>query len=242
MKEAYKENGTNKKKSNAKYWLFVARFFGVFVLLFIAAFIYHKVTKMIPSEHFDDQMITIQTKDMSKSSSLSFREFGYYILVMEKDVQETACAYDPKQPSSYWNLYIGSEDNKVGYVRNLAKEYAVSYAVRDLIYEEEAEKAGFQMDTQQREDAEMDGRDMLSDFFSEEKLAAVGMDEEAFLQMAVRVANGQAYITYLVDQGYSPEELEVGGSYYEKLLEQYQTEVNQSIYDEIIFGSITVNQ
>ena len=47
MKEAYKENGTNKKKSNAKYWLFVARFFGVFVLLFIAAFIYHKVTKFL---------------------------------------------------------------------------------------------------------------------------------------------------------------------------------------------------
>ena len=51
-------------------------------------------------EHLNDIVVTVGEQPVT------LREFGYYIAKMEKDVQEKALIYNPKDPMEYWNVHF----------------------------------------------------------------------------------------------------------------------------------------
>ena len=46
----------------------------------------------------------------------------------------------------------------------------------------------------------------------------------------------------LSENGYTNEELELKGTYYEKLREQYSISVNEKLWDKVKFGNITLDK
>ena len=77
-------------------------------------------------EHLNDIVVTVGEQ------SVTLREFGYYIAKMEKDVQEKALIYNPKDPMEYWNVHFSAGLDS-GYMFEYAWNYAVADCVCDLI-------------------------------------------------------------------------------------------------------------
>ena len=73
------------------------------LLLLVCYLFYSKWQKekniFVYEEHLDDIVVTVGKQ------SVTLREFGYYIAKMEKDVQEKALMYNPKDPMDYWNVH-----------------------------------------------------------------------------------------------------------------------------------------
>ena len=76
------------------------------ILLLVCYIFYMKWQKekniFVYEEHLNDIVVTVGEQ------SVTLREFGYYIAKMEKDVQEKALIYNPKDPMEYWNVHFSA--------------------------------------------------------------------------------------------------------------------------------------
>ena len=71
----------------------------IVILLLVCYWLYSKWQKekniFVYEEHLDDIVVTVGEKPVT------LREFGYYIVKMESDVQEKALIYNPQDPTEY---------------------------------------------------------------------------------------------------------------------------------------------
>ncbi len=223
-----------KKKTGKKNLIVVVIFFSVFVLIGAGLFVYNTVTRFSYEKHLEDAVISIDDEQ------ITLREFGYYILLMERDTQVDACIYDSENPTNYWNLYIGTY-GEVGYIRELSKEAAVNYCMRDHIYLKLMQDNAYQFSKEELETMEQEGYEQLS-CFTKEQLDAVGLSEEAFLEQALQVSMVHEYLKSFTEEGISALELDVEGEYYEQLKATYSIQVDEELLHHLSFGSITVNR
>lgn len=230
----------NKQSDNRKNWLIVTVFFGSMFAILISTFVVRQLRRFHIEDHWNDEVIAVTSLQGEERNSYSLSEFGYYILVMERDIQQTANIYDSEDPTSYWNIYIGDEQQGNAYVRVLSKQYAINFAKRDLLYELQMKKEGFSVTEEKKQEIEAKISELKS-CFTNEQFQRVGMSQESFEEMARRVENIQAYMTELTIRGVAVENLETDGTYYEELLASYEISENNEIFSQLVFGSISVN-
>lgn len=110
------------------------------ILLLVCYIFYMKWQKekniFVYEEHLNDIVVTVGEQ------SVTLREFGYYIAKMEKDVQEKALIYNPKDPMEYWNVHFSAGLDS-GYMFEYAWNYAVADCICDLIFEKKAMEEGY---------------------------------------------------------------------------------------------------
>lgn len=223
-----------KTKTGKRNLVVVVLFFGIFLLIGAGLFVYNTVTRFSYDKYLEDAVVSIDDE------KITLREFGYYILLMERDTQMDAYVYDPENPTNYWNLYIGT-DGEVGYIRELSKQAALDYCIRDHIYLKLMEESAYRFSKEELEVMEQEGYEQLS-CFTMEQLDAVGLSEEAFLELALKVSMVHDYVKKLSDEGIAGIELEVRGEYYEQLKKDYSIWVNDKLLSHLSFGSISVNR
>lgn len=87
-------------------------------------------------EHLEDIVATVDQQ------AITLRELGYYIVKMEKMVQEQALIYNSDDPMEYWNMHL-SAGIYSGYMFEYAWDYALADCICDLIFEKMAREEGY---------------------------------------------------------------------------------------------------
>lgn len=206
------------------------------IFLCILGFIYIKqgTGKFDYSEHLDETAFEIN------DSRITLKEASYYVMVIESNVNGFAVQYNEKDPKRYWNIYLNNGENKSNFLSSQAKEDMKAACIRDAIYYMEAENAGISLSEQEKSD-------VMDDAYDQEKLMTgkmievTGYDYKDLYKALEKIATVKKYINTLMENGYTEEQLDVGGEYYEKLKNSYNVWENEDMWEKITLGTITVN-
>ncbi len=211
----------------------------VIILLAILSFIYissdnREYNKFKFNENLDKMAFEIN------DTTITLKEAAYYILVIESNINAVAIQYDSDNPRAYWNIYMNDGGNRSNFLSGQAKEDAMAACIRDGIYYIEAQKAGIEL-------SEEEGKQCIEDALSQEKLLTgkqlevTRYEYEDMYYIIKKIAIIKKYMAVLMEEGYSEEELDVGGEYYEELKESYDIVINDEIWEEISLGELTIN-
>ncbi len=187
------------------------------------------------ADHTGDTAIVLSGFD--GQASMSVGELAWYILRMERAVNEQARLYNAEDPTAYWKLRISKQD-EASYIYEMAKDTVEDYAARDLIYEKEAEAAGFIPDDGELQAVRYEAeREWLK--MTEREVSATGLTTELIESAMKREKTAAAYMNSLQEQGIGG--VDVGGSYYAVLKAKYQPLLSKEVGEQLRLGKITVN-
>ena len=211
----------------------------IVVLVFVSSIlIYRHVKRFDYGESLNDIVLTIE------DTSINLRELTYYIIEVEKTGQQYALIYDEENPLSYWNMYMNGDES--GYVTDLAKRAAVDFCIRDNIYYKEAVAAGFELTEEELSDIRYDAQNYYELMTNRQREVSCLLPDDLLLIMTKETL-AHKYIAYLADNDESGTldsimlKYDVGGTYFEGLLNKYSITQNDEILDEVRVGFITVN-
>ena len=186
--------------------------------------------ELIYAEALDMVAVTVDEVE------LTLRDIAVYIAYQEKTVQKDAVIYDYEKPHKYWNTYTNQY-----FVRSLAEKAVRNMAVHDEIFYRMALEEGLVLD--EREEAYLlnEQQDFLMDL-SEEQIGRLGVTEEDLLSSMRKIALANKYQSILAQSnGLYYEDYDYTGAVYELILEEHKVKVDESVWDRIAVGNITVN-
>ncbi len=228
-------NDKKKKNKDLSKWYLIAI---VAIIVSIVAFAVirsenKKNNAFVFQENLDENVITID------DTNIKLKEAAYYIMVIESNVNEFALEYDTKNPYAYWNLYLNDGTNS-NFLRVEAKQNALDACIRDGIYYEEAKKQGIKLDEKEKKQC---GEDAESQFnvLTGKQQQVTSYKLADMYSIIVKIAIIKKYMSILMDEGYTEEELDFGGDYYEDVKSGYNVEINNDIWDEVNLGKLTIN-
>ncbi|MCR5250495.1 MAG: hypothetical protein K6E50_07815 [Lachnospiraceae bacterium] len=188
------------------------------------------------TEHLSESAILLTAAD-GQTESMDLSELSWYILRMEREVDEKARIYDPNDPTAYWKLRISNYE-EASYIAEIAKKTVLEAAQRDLVYATAAKSAGARLDEEAKRSVFLEAeRDWLG--MSQREKDATGLTLEKLRAVEEQERLARMYVEYLAGEG--TEGLEEGGSYYEKLCEEYGVRVDEDVTEPIRVGHVTVN-
>ena len=210
----------------------------VTVIAFLFVYYSHKNEPFVYEEHLEEKVFTISEGKQSKyTMTIDLQEMTYYVINVEGDIHEMAIQYNSDNPDAYWRV-----KRKGTYtMRQYAKELAFDSCVRDNIYYIEALKAGVELTEEERMMAKKDAKTILENASAKWlQVSDFTIDVLYYIEEKLYIAS--KYVNKLSENGYTNEELELKGTYYEKLREQYSISVNEKLWDKVKFGNITLDK
>ena len=187
------------------------------------------------SGHCGDRALAVSAD--GRETEMSVGELSWYIIRMERAVNEQALRYNADDPKAYWKLRISNRD-EASYIYELAKDTVTDYATRDLIYAREAEAAGFVPDAEEMQKIRYEAeREWLK--LTEREKSATGLDADTLQRAMERERTAAAYMRSLGEEG--TEGVDVGGAYYASLKERYQVDMLPELEGQLRLGMITIN-
>jgi hypothetical protein len=220
-------------KNHTDRWIF-----GTVCVIFlcILGFLYisQGMGDFIYSEHLED--VAFKVDDME----ITLKEASYYVMVIESNINDTALKYNANDPKRYWNIYMNDGENKSNFLGDQAKEAMELSCVRDAVYFQEAEKAGIELTSEEKSEIMSDAKDQEK-LMTGKMLEVTGYDYADMYAALEKIAVVKKYINTLMEDGYTEEQLDVDGEYYEKIKGEYDIWVNEDMWDEVQLGSVTIN-
>ena len=208
----------------------------VVIFLCILGFMYVNSGRgeFIYNEHLEDAAFKVNERE------ITLKEASYYVMVIESNINEAALQYNVNNPKRYWNIYMNDGENRSNFLCDQAEEDMKASCVRDAIYYMEAQNAGVKLSKQEQSD-------VMDDAYEQEKLMTgkmlevTGYEYSDLYQIMEKIAIVKKYLNTLMEKGYTEEQLDVGGEYYEELKSGYSVWVNEDMWEKITLGSVTVN-
>ena len=65
--------------------------------------------------------------------------------------------------------------------------------------------------------------------------------KEDMIKVLTKIQYAKEYVSDLMDEGYTEEELDTGGSKYEEIENKYHPKSNDNVWDNITIGKVTIN-
>lgn len=193
----------------------------------------NKRNEFIFNEHLDD--VVLKVSDDSNVVEISFQELAYYIINVEGDINDMAHQYNSDNLNAYWNVKLGKG---VYTTRQYAKELVIDKCVMDNIYYIEAMKNNITLTEEEEKLASEDARLILKNLTSRQ-MDVADYDYEDLYNLMVKLYITSKYVNTLSKDGYTMEELELKGSYYEKLKKNYSYKVDD-LWEQVKLGNLTV--
>ena len=223
-------------KKEVRTFLLIIISFLVVMALYIT---FDRLTKFDYEKNLDTIVVTVD------QTNISLKEITYYIMLVERTGNEYAGQYNENNLTEYWGLYMNQGD-ETGYVTDLAKQAALDYCIRDNIYAMEAGKAGITLNQVEIAELREDTENAFLAMNSREKEVS-GLSQEELQIIMEKECLSHKYMSILA-QNYKDGALEamtlvydVGGSYYNELLEKYPVSLNEKIWKNVKVGHITIN-
>lgn len=185
------------------------------------------------SDHLADIAITVDDDEVT------LKEAAYYIMVIESNINAMALEYNSTSPQALWNVAM-SERGESGFVSERAKADLIDACVRDCIYYKEAYNAGITLTEEEKDECGEAAREQEK-YMTGKQVEVTSYTYTDMYDAVERVTLLKKYMEVLMEEGYSEEDLDVGGEYYEELKEKYDIEINDDLWEEIKLGEVTVN-
>lgn len=187
-------------------------------------------TDLVYAEALGEVAVTVDGVD------LTLRDIAVYIAYQEATVQKDAVVYDFENPSKYWNAYTNQY-----FVRSVAEKAVKDMAVHDEIFYRMALAEGLELDQREEDYLANEMQDFFMDL-SEEQFARLGVTREDIEQAMRKIALGNKCQSIVAQAaGLYYEDYDYTGVMYEKITEGHTIKINDSVWDRISVGSITVN-
>lgn len=206
----------------------------IFLCLLGFMYVRQGTGEFIYSDHLEETVFKVDNRE------ITLKEVSYYVMVIESNINDAALQYNPKDPKRYWNIYMNDGENRSNFLCDQAKEDMILSYIRDAIYYAEAQNAGIKLSEQER-------TDVMNDAYEQEKhmtgkmLDVTGYEYADFCQAIERIAIVKKYVNTLMEKGYTEEQLDIGGEYYEELRGRYYVWENEDVWEKINLGSVTIN-
>ena len=209
----------------------------VTIVLSLCAFfcIYYsnKKTEFVYNEHLKD--IALEVSDDESVMEITFQEIAYYIINVEGDIDDMAHQFNSDNLNAYWNVKL---DKGLYTTRKYAKDLVIDKCVMDNIYYIEAIKNNVTLTEREEELASEDARLILKNLTSRQ-MDAMDYSYEDLYNIMIKLYITSKYVNGLVEDGYTMEEIELKGSYYEELKKAYSYKVDD-IWESVKLGNLTV--
>nr|MBQ8251843.1 hypothetical protein [Lachnospiraceae bacterium] len=204
----------------------------------IDAFMKYK-NKFVYEEHLDDIALTVDER------SITLRELGYYVYTVEMQIDKQARLYNPEDPLDYWNTRFNNGVDGA-YISEMAREAVFGTCACDLIYEQMAAEAGYELSQEEKTSVEETAQKLYDNMSGEQK-RKTGMTLELAVEAGMRKALVLKFASEYFDDvdfngysGYREELVSYSGDYYKKeILSKHDVQYETKIYDEMKLGRIT---
>lgn len=210
----------------------------VFAIVSITVFllIHYKGGNFIYNEHLEESVLTVSYQnDTELTIDVNLQEMAYYIINVEGDIQEMAYQYDSDNPSKYWSVRVKTFYN----MRDYAKDLSMDTCIRDNVYYLEAVKSGMTLTEEEERLASEDAR-MIMKNLNGRQMGVADFTIDVLFNIEKKLHLATKYVNSLVENGYTMEELELEGSYYEELKELYIFSENEELWEKVKLGNLTV--
>lgn len=213
-------------------------FVSVVVLIIIGLFAFTQIrwnTRFTYADSLNETLFTY------KGGEAKLRDITYYIMIEEESVNEVAETYDAKNAKAYWNLYI---DNT--FVSDEAKQAALDYCVRDVLYAQIAREAGMKLTKEEETEIRKKAMNIVEGLTDKQK--ELGMTgDDIYKALENNKLADKLVLGFAKDQELTMEEA-VLSAYYginSKFFKTAKTDaeftLNESIWSEISLGELTIN-
>lgn len=223
--------------------------FGIILVIVLGILIYKSIDKFDYTKSLGDTVISISNNSVSGCEvNITLGEISYYIAEVEEVGQQTALIYNEKNPLQYWNLYFNENmTENSGYVTDIAKRSVITYCVRDNIYNLEMRLNNFHLDDEIMAEIEYDAENSYA-HLTQRQLDCMGMSLEEYKRVYIKEKKAHEYMIYMAKEDESSTPLEslvlkydVGGYYYDSLINHYTYKVNEKLWENVRIGHVTVN-
>lgn len=187
-------------------------------------------------DNLDKKVLTVASKDDdSQTVTISMQEMSYYIINIEGDMNDMATQYDSENPNSYWNIIL---EKGMYTMRDYAKDLTMDSCVRDNIYYLEAMQSGMKLTDEECKKAS-DNAKLILDNLTGRQMDISNYDYNDLYNIQLKVELAGKYANNLLENGYTKEELEISGEYYDELKEKYDI-VIEDIWDNVSLGELSI--
>lgn len=189
-----------------------------------------KRQKLSFPESLDLVVVTVDGKPVT------LREMAFYIAYEEGNMEDAAIIYNPDNTDEYWQLYINHT-----FLREQAKQTVVDMTIHDTLFYQMAAKEGVVLSEAEEQYLANEQQDFWSDL-TEEQRESLSVSEDTLDKTMRKMALAQKYQSILAEmEQVDYEDYSIGGTEYEKLLAQHTCELDETTWDRVPFGSITVD-
>lgn len=167
---------------------------------------------------------------------VTLREMAFYIAYEEGSMEDAAIIYNPDNTDEYWRLYTNHT-----FLREQAKRTVVDMTVHDTLFAQMAAEEGVVLSEAEEQYLANEQQDFWSDL-TEEQRESLSVSEDTLDETMRKMALAQKYQSILAEmEQVDYEDYSIGGTEYEKLLAQHTCELDETTWDRVPFGSITVD-
>lgn len=167
---------------------------------------------------------------------VTLREMAFYIAYEEGSMEDAAIIYNPDNTDEYWRLYTNHT-----FLREQAKQTVVDMTVHDTLFAQMAAEEGVVLSEAEEQYLANEQQDFWSDL-TEEQRESLSVSEDTLDETMRKMALAQKYQSILAEmEQVDYEDYSIGGTEYEKLLAQHTCELDETTWDRVPFGSITVD-
>ena len=167
---------------------------------------------------------------------VSLREMAFYIAYEEGSMEDAAIIYNPDNTDEYWQLYTNHT-----FLREQAKQTVLDMTVHDTLFSQMAAKEGVVLSEAEEQYLANEQQDFWSDL-TEEQRESLSVSEDTLDKTMRKMALAQKYQSILAEmEQVDYEDYSIGGTEYEKLLAQHTCKLDETTWERVPFGSITVD-
>ncbi len=167
---------------------------------------------------------------------VTLREMAFYIAYEEGSMEDAAIIYNPDNTDEYWRLYTNHT-----FLREQAKQTVVDMTVHDTLFAQMAAEEGIVLSEAEEQYLANEQQDFWSDL-TEEQRESLSVSEDTLDETMRKMALAQKYQSILAEmEQVDYEDYSIGGTEYEKLLAQHTCELDETTWNRVPFGSITVD-
>lgn len=166
---------------------------------------------------------------------LTLQELAFYIAYEEGQIEADAYIYNPEDTGEYWRIYTNHT-----FLRKEGKKTTMDMAIHDEIFYQLALAEGIELTEEEEEHLANDQYDFWSDL-EEEQRDALGVSEDVLKESMRKIALAEKYQYLLAEtQNKEYEAYSFTGTAYENMRKEHDCEIDESVWNRVNFGGITV--
>lgn len=200
-------------------------------LVCLVALFHNRATERISYfSHLEDVVVTVDNND------LTMADLAFYIMYYERQVQSQARIYDRKDSSKFWNAHTNHT-----FIRTTTKDSIIENVIHDEIFYRLALEENLTLDDEDEKALDFFITDFWEDLYDEQD-DLMTLDSDVINSQIKKACIAQKYQDKLAKEvGPTFAAYSFDGYYYKQIKDQHAIHINNSLWERLSIGSVTIS-